>query len=124
MLSPSHTDCLVITDWTNTSFASTIILLALEDEKVNKSDKGLILMMTKPRENKNPTIKQSLRNLEKNSTGTINANTTEHNLFRGCKDSFSQTSTSAITCCSHYFLIPSRNMLEMNLVVTIANINS
>lgn len=74
MLFPSHTDGLIITDWTNTSFASTMILLALEDEILNKNNKGLILMMAKPRENKNPTIKESLRNLEKNSTGIKNAN--------------------------------------------------
>lgn len=49
---------------------------------------------------------------------------TKYNLLHGCKGSFSQTSTSAITCCSNYFLIPSRDMLEMNLVVTIANLNS
>lgn len=42
-----------------------MILLALEDEILNKNNKGLILMMAKPRENKNPTIKDSLRNLEK-----------------------------------------------------------
>lgn len=59
MLFPSHTD------WTNTSSASTMILLALEDEIVYKNDKGFMLMMAKPSENKNPMIKQSLRNLEK-----------------------------------------------------------
>lgn len=59
MLFPSHTD------WTNTSSASTMILLALEDEIVNKNDKGFMLMMAKPSEIKNPMIKQSLRNLEK-----------------------------------------------------------
>lgn len=59
MLFPSHTD------WTNTSSASTMILLALEDEIVNKNDKGFMLMMVKPSENKNPMIKQSLKNLEK-----------------------------------------------------------
>lgn len=46
MLFPSHTD------WTNTSSASTMILLALEDEIVNKNDKGFMLMMAKPSENK------------------------------------------------------------------------
>lgn len=45
MLTPSDTDRLITAGWTNTPFASTIILLVLEDETVNRNDKILILGM-------------------------------------------------------------------------------